>query len=57
MAIKKRPDPPEVVQARHERMDYLAEKVRASIVRRRARIERMRAEAGLPPMEEPPWRV
>jgi hypothetical protein len=34
-------------------MDYLAEKVRASIAKRRARIERMRAEAGLPPLEEP----
>jgi hypothetical protein len=57
MSIKQRPDPPEVVEARQERMEYLAEKVRASIVRRRARIERLRAEAGLPPMEEPPWRV
>jgi hypothetical protein len=57
MAIKKRPDPPEVVQARHERIDHLTEKVRASIARRRVRIERLRAEAGLPPMEEPPWRV
>jgi hypothetical protein len=57
MAIKDRPNPPEVVEARHERMEYLAEKIRASIVKRRARVERMRAEAGLPPMEEPPWRV
>ena len=57
MAMKERPDPPEVVEARHERMEYLAEKVRASIVKRRARIERFRAEAGLPPMEEPPGRV
>jgi hypothetical protein len=57
MAIKERPDPPDVVEARQERMEYLAEKVRASIVRRRARIERLRAEAGLPPLEEPPWRV
>ena len=36
MAIKERPDPPEVVEARHERMEYLAEKIRASIARRRA---------------------
>lgn len=57
MAIKERPDPPEVVEARHERMEYLAEKIRASIARRRARVERLRAEAGLPPMEEPPGRV
>jgi hypothetical protein len=38
-------------------MEYLAGKLRESIVRRRARIERMRAELGLPPMEGPRRRV
>ena len=56
MQVDRRPDPPEVVQARRERIDYLAEKVRASLLRKKAYIARLRAEGRLPPDEGPPSR-
>ena len=52
MSTEKRWATPEEVQARRERIDRLAEKVRASIATRRAVIERLRAEGRLPP-EDP----
>jgi hypothetical protein len=58
MAIKDRPDPPEVVQARQERLDYLAKKLRASVTKKWAYVDRLRAEGILPPEdpEAPPRR-
>jgi hypothetical protein len=56
MSTERRWATPEEVQARRERIDRLAEKVRASIVRKREIIARLRAEGRLPP-EEPPRRV
>jgi hypothetical protein len=49
---ERRRDPPEVVKARRERLDYMAEKLRASVARKRAFVAQLRAEGILPP-EDP----
>jgi hypothetical protein len=47
-----------VVQARQERLDYLAKKLRARVAERWAYVDRLRAEGILPPEdpEAPPRR-
>jgi hypothetical protein len=47
----RRPDPPEVVEARQERIRRLLGELRESVERRREIINRLRAEEGLPPLE------
>ena len=52
MPSERRLSTPEEVRARHERIDRLLEELRASVTRKKAIVERWRAEGRLPP-EEP----
>jgi len=56
MSDKKRPDSPEVVKARQERIRRLLGELGESLERKRAIVNRFRAEEGLPPLE-PPRRI
>jgi hypothetical protein len=49
---RRRPDAPEEVRARHERMHRLIDELRESVERKKAIVARWRAEGRLPP-EEP----
>ncbi len=51
MAGRRRPDPPEVVKARKERIRRLLAELSESVERRRTIVNRLRAEEGLPPLE------
>jgi hypothetical protein len=56
MEAERRRATPEEARVRRERIDYLAEKVRASLIRKKAYVDRLRAEGRLPPDEGPPSR-
>jgi hypothetical protein len=49
MCAEKRPATDEEIRARQERMRRRLEFLKASAARKVAKVERMRAEAGLPP--------
>lgn len=51
MSDRRRPDPPEVVKARKERIRLLLAELGESLERKRMIINRARAEEGLPPLE------
>jgi hypothetical protein len=51
MAGERRPDPPEVVKARKERIRRLLGELRESVERKRAIVNQSRIEEGLPPLE------
>ena len=56
MEVERRRVTPEEARIRRERIDYLAGKVRASLIRKKAYLDRLRAEGRLPPDEGPPSR-